>query len=1048
MEQKLSEHYPHLVVKVRAAALIDGEGIEVRGLSFSQPNATGPRAELAHFDELMFYCDTRLPELMQHEPEVSKIVVRRPVFLATRREDGSWSTGQLLPLPHLSNDPPTILVEGCRFEFFDPLRNPTATLLVRDVHLQITAKTPDVPGQGEQFAVRGFMTGDFFQRIEFEGQLSPDGLTWQFGGTVEGLDLSPEFYAALPGPLADQLSELSSLRARSRFRFHIAQQQRQPFEFDLDGQLARGRIEDSRLPYPLTDLFARVRLTNAGVHVSDLRARNGQTVLAVREAWRKGYSDESPLFADIDCQRLVIDRRLLESLPENMQVNCYDYSLAGTVDLKAVLFFDGQKWKPDVALRCIDTSFTYHKFPYRLENGQGSLRLKDDVLDFWLTAYSGADQVTLKAQVYNVSDDPRFWMELQAAQVAIDRKLLEALPSGPRSVIESLRPAGRFSLYAAACRQGSGQPLEHRVRIGLDHCSIRYDKFAFPIYNVCGTVELAGDVWEFRNLEGNNDTAAIRGHGRLGPTPQGMELSLHLAASSVALEDELRNALPTNIQQFWESLGPRGKVNLATDLRYLVDPKRLHVSLGLAPQGDSVSIEPRFFPYRIDAIQGEIGYEDGKVVLGRRPGGLLRGRHQGVDVALRGECDLLGDGTWRMALEDFSVYRLRADRDLQAAVSPKLNQWLRKLDPNEPLNMRGRLTLVGSGQPGESPRADWQASVTLHRARFNGMLPLENVFGLAHVSGQFDGQRLAADVELDLDSLTCRDLQLTRITGPLRIDNDQVLLGAWAEKGDSSGRHRPITAQAYNGWLLSDGWIRLEDVPRFGVQLTAGDIDVQQLARESLPGAQQLTGKANAGVNLRGTTEGLHTLSGTGYMRLRDADIYRLPQMVALLNILSLKPPDKASLTHSEADFRIDGEHIYFDRINFSGDAISLRGQGEMNFATDLALTLYASVGRGELQIPLIPDLFRAASQQIMLIHVNGKMSDPLIQRDPFPMVNQAISQLSADLSGARAAAGASSTNDPTATLGQRRGAGTWLNNPEARPIFPLQPGRTDQFTR
>lgn len=1037
-------------MKVRSASLIEGEGVEVRGLSLSQPNASGPRAELAHFDEIMFHCDARLADMMQHEPEIEKIVIRRPVFLATRREDGSWSTAELWPLPHFSDKPPTVVVEGCHFEFFDPLRNPTSTLALRDVYLQISPQTSGVGDEPDVFAVRGFMTGDFFQRIEFEGQLSEDGLNWRLTGSTEGLDLSPELYASLPGPLAEKVDELSSLRAQSRFRFTIERDATaaEPLQYDFDGQLTRGRVEDRRLPYPLTDLFAFVRVTNQGIRVSDLRARNGQTTLHVREAWRSGFEDNSPLAATIECQQLVIDRNLLNALPEHMRVNWYDYFLAGTVNLKATLFFDGQRWKPDVALQCIDTSFTYHRFPYRLENGQGTLRLKDDQLEFWLTAYSGADQVTLKGQLNELSQDPGLWMQIQASQITIDRKLLDALPANPKSVITSMHPSGRFSFFAEARRQpGPQQPLEHRVRIGLDHCALRYNRLPYPIYNVCGTIELNGDVWEFRNLEGNNDTATIRADGRLGPSPQGPELVMRLAGANVSLEDELRAALPNNIQHFWGTLRPRGKVNLGANVRYLSEANDLSVQLGLAPQGDTVAIEPEFFPYRIEAIQGEIAYENGRVTLGRRPGGSLRGKHQGVDIALHGDCDLRPDGSWRVTLEDFSVYRLRADRDLQAAVPARLNQWLRKLDPNDPVNVRGQAELIGSAQPGVNPQANWNATVTLHRSRVNGVLPLENVFGLAHVRGQFDGQRFLSDVELDLDSMTCRDLQLTRITGPLRIDNEQVLLGAWAQRGDAAGRPRPITAQAYGGWLLSDGWVKLEDVPRFGMQVTAGDLDVQQLAREAVSGSHQLSGTANAGINVRGTTEGIHTLTGTGYLRLRDADIYRLPQMVALLNILRLKPPDKAALTHSDADFRIDGDHLYFDRINFSGDTITLRGQGEMNFSTDLALTLYASVGKGDLPIPLIPELFKAASQQLMLIHVNGKLSDPLIQRDPFPMVNQALGQLSADLQGPRPPVDPNAS-DPSAALGQRRGIGSWLNNPDSKPIFPLQSGRTDQITR
>ena len=74
--------------------------------------------------------------------------------------------------------------------------------------------------------------------------------------------------------------------------------------------------------------------------------------------------------------------------------------------------------------------------------------------------------------------------------------------------------------------------------------------------------------------------------------------------------------------------------------------------------------------------------------------------------------------------------------------------------------------------------------------------------------------------------------------------------------------------------------------------------------------------------------------------------------MISLLKILSIRPPDQNAFSDAAIDYRIEGEHIYFDRINFHGDAISLRGKGEMNFQSQIGLTFYALVGRGELDLP------------------------------------------------------------------------------------------------
>src|SRR5205085_1962759 len=67
VEARIAEQYPHLSVTVRSAQLIEGEGIEVRGLSIFEPGAPGPQAELLYVDELFLFCQTNLKDLVQNK---------------------------------------------------------------------------------------------------------------------------------------------------------------------------------------------------------------------------------------------------------------------------------------------------------------------------------------------------------------------------------------------------------------------------------------------------------------------------------------------------------------------------------------------------------------------------------------------------------------------------------------------------------------------------------------------------------------------------------------------------------------------------------------------------------------------------------------------------------------------------------------------------------------------------------------------------------------------------------------------------------------------
>ena len=113
---------------------------------------------------------------------------------------------------------------------------------------------------------------------------------------------------------------------------------------------------------------------------------------------------------------------------------------------------------------------------------------------------------------------------------------------------------------------------------------------------------------------------------------------------------------------------------------------------------------------------------------------------------------------------------------------------------------------------------------------------------------------------------------------------------------------------------------------------------------------------------------------------------------------MSIRPPDQNAFSDATIDYRIEGEHIYFDRIDFRGDAISLRGQGEMDFQSAIRLTFYALVGRGELDVPVVKQVFRGASQQLMCIHVDGTLQNPETRKEALPALNQALQQIREEL--------------------------------------------------
>ncbi len=165
-----------------------------------------------------------------------------------------------------------------------------------------------------------------------------------------------------------------------------------------------------------------------------------------------------------------------------------------------------------------------------------------------------------------------------------------------------------------------------------------------------------------------------------------------------------------------------------------------------------------------------------------------------------------------------------------------------------------------------------------------------------------------------------------------------------------------------------------------------------------MPGRQQkLAGKVNMGIDLSGTSAGLHTLGGRGWMTMQEAKLYELPVMFAIFKSFRVNDPDRTAFDSGDMKFNIDGEHIYFKSIELSGNAMSLLGTGEMNLDRELKLVFSAVAGRSDWQIPFIKNVIASSSQQSMEIHVGGTLADPQIEREAFPGLKQALDQLQAE---------------------------------------------------
>jgi hypothetical protein len=1019
VEAKIAARFPHLEVRVRAAHLM-GDGIEIRGLSISELAAAGPQPQLVYVDEMFLACQTSLQELASGAPVVTGVKLSRPVVRATRRPDGSFSIARLFPLPKPDRPLPPTSIEAGVIEIFDPLKNPSSTFTLRDVNLTIkpAAGKPMTPLKEPLFDVHGYLVSDQIQRMVISGNVEPSGKRWNFSGTVDGLELSPELLGALPQRLSDPLAPLASVRAPASLSFSVRRDENEPEpRFEINAMVARGRVENGLLPYPLVDLQATVHLDNSGIRVRNATAHHGATVWEVSEFDQKGYEATSPFTLRATARQVRFDRGWGNSLPEPWRTHWKSFDPEGDVNLDCTLVFDGHALKPAFSVTCLsNVSFSCHRFPYRLERASGTLTMADDMLETdVITAYSGAQPVYLKAHFDNPGPDFSGGVDIWGEKIQFDDKLFAALlKQRQRETLRSLNPRGTFNFHARFWRE-VGDPLPRpemhaKAHIELNRCSMNYEKFPYPLSNVQGTLDMRDGVWTFPNLSGTNGTGTVRCGGSLVVAPEQSQLELDLQGDNVPLERELRDALLPDHRSIWDALEPYGSVKLHAKVSHKTGMKLPAVDLTVQPRGDATSlrtsIQPVAFPYRMEITGGSVHYRDGHAELLD-----VEAVHRNTQMRTCGVCSFKPSGGWQLRLEKFSADRLRLqgeDPELLAALPKPLRRAIGELRPSGPINLKGVLEF-GKRGPNEPLVTGWNVEVFLTRSSVQVGPKLENVFGCVSLAGTSDGTHYASHGQLKLDSLSCKNVQFTQVLGPFWFDEHNVYLGAWPQPPHDGQPPTRITAQLYGGVAAADCHVKLGAVPQYHLLSTISGAELSQFARENLVNHQNLNGKVMANLDLHGS-RGLHNLTGSGHVHVGDADVYELPLIFALLKVVSGKRPDPTAFTQSDIDFEINGEHVKLRQIDLRGDAVNLSGEGTLTLdglTNPIKLAFHTKVGRGTM--PIISGVFSQASQQIMTIHVTGPLDNPETYTEAFPVASQALERLRPDSGDA-----ATTTNAPS----------------------------------
>ncbi|MEM9660253.1 MAG: hypothetical protein AAF961_17965, partial [Planctomycetota bacterium] len=385
--------------------------------------------------------------------------------------------------------------------------------------------------------------------------------------------------------------------------------------FSIQLVMRDGRFEHPALPRPLTDVHCapdgEIVVSDAGVRVERLRARSGLSEMAL-SLFREGWADKAPISAAAQANSIALDAQLYAALPRDLRDQWDKYRPEGVVRAEVQGTFDGRQWGlREALLSGEDLSFeSAEKFPYRLNNGSGSIRFqaaqaeRSAQIDIDLIGFAAQRPIRIVGQVFDPRPEAPGWVEISGQEIPIESGMIEAMRGKARDVIASLHPVGKVDLAWRFERGQQGAAPEAKLRLDLKGVSIKYDRFPYPLEDVRGVAEQRNGVWMFSNLQ-SGGRREIRCNGSLQPCAEGSELFLQFAGRGIPLNDDLYYALQPPVQLAWRKLRPTGSFDLQTAIRYRTGQGKPSIRATISPNPDSSALFPLFFPYRMERLSGD-----------------------------------------------------------------------------------------------------------------------------------------------------------------------------------------------------------------------------------------------------------------------------------------------------------------------------------------------------------------------------------------------------------------------------------------------------------
>ena len=986
---------------------------------------------IAELYDAFIHLPVGVTDLVMGDVQPQGFDIRRAKLNIVRDANGNWQLGKFLdafkPKPGASRVP--IRIGDSEIRIVDQTHSPPLIHRLTDVQIELQ---PLQQADRELTKINVRCVGSEIGVFDIAVFYDAKSRSFDVDAAATNIRVSPALFALLPEVVSRQLKTVRTLTGELDLEARVQGNLDSPMPtFMLVGSIDKLAIDDTRFPVPVTRASAGFLISDQQIRLKEFRGRVGegefdlnyqQTGLLQRSDWQA--------FGKVTRIDFRYVEKMAGTLTESCNQFCKDFSPEGECDVTFDLRHDGQQLHREIHGDLRNMAFRFIRFPYRVDRCSGTADWFGDTLSINVRSDATPEPMLMTGKVVNPGLDATYDIDIRVdGSLPIDEKMLVAIDAIPEfsRVIRPFNPIGRVGGVGKIIKHVPRGDVDKFFDVDLKGIAIRHDSFAYPIGDINGVVKARNLDFTFENLTGDNGNATVVCNGQWDPRSG---LDSHFLCENVAMDDQLQMALSPDLQEIWAGFRPQGTIGL---VKVAMDMPIGHASPNVVVEAElkhraqkqpsNISIFPTWFPYEIRHMMGNIKIGNGRIEVSG-----ISGKHARSNLSCKGAGNY-SDQSWMVKLQDLLATSVKVDDDLLAALPTQLAPPVRQMKYQGLMNVSGELTIAGFLESNTTPQINngqqqlgyrgvpsylasdptmaWDLNFAMSNAKMLVGLPIENVFGEVSLIGTYDGRRAECKGEVSLDSMTIYDAQVTNVKGPIWLDNDRVAAGVLADPANAAsaanntspltntgGSKRSLTGEVYGGVAKFDAQMANDKRGRFYIQSTLADGDIRQAAADFAPSVEDIQGHGFVAMRMGGDYANLHSYKGDGTVQLRDAKIYELPKILALLKMLNVGRTDRSAFDSSNVNFAINGSDIDFERIELVGDAISLIGNGRINLEQDISFNFYSIVGRNKIRIPLLNELYHASSQRALWITVDGTISNPKMSRQVLPQLNDSIRQL------------------------------------------------------